>query len=138
MMIIDIRKLNAQKSYFGEMEFSYNASETLLNLPLAAFDGPICVKFEYDLYEDNALEIRGKVSYRLKGQCSRCLKELSATIEGELNALFEPTKDAEDYSYTGGVVDVTQAVEDAVMLSLPFTILCENECESISYSSETK
>ena len=138
MMIIDIRKLNAQKSYFGEMEFSYNAPESLLNVPLAVFDGPISVKFEYDLYEDNALEIRGKVSYRLKGQCSRCLSDVSVAIEGELNALFEPTKDAEDYSYTGGVVDITQAVEDAVMLSLPFTILCEKECESISYSSETK
>ena len=138
MMVIDIRKLNAQKSYFGEMEFSYNAPESLLNIPLAVFGGPISVKFEYDLYEDNALEIRGKVSYRLKGQCTRCLRDVTVAVEGELNALFEPKKDAEDYSYVGGVVDLTQAVEDAVVFSLPFTVLCEDECESISYSPETK
>lgn len=138
MMVIDIRKLNAQKSYFGEMEFSYNAPESLLNIPLAVFDGPISVKFEYDLYEDNALEIRGKVSYRLKGQCTRCLRDVSVAVEGGLNALFEPKKDAEDYSYVGGVVDLTQAVEDAVVFSLPFTVLCDDECESISYSPETK
>ena len=137
-MVIDIRKLNAQKSYFGEMEFSYNAPESLLNIPMAVFDGPISIKFEYDLYEDNAFEIRGKVSYRLKGQCTRCLRDASVAVEGELNALFEPKQDAEDYSYVGGVVDITQAVNDAVVFSLPFTVLCENECESISYSPETK
>ena len=132
MMIIDIRKLNAQKSYFGEMEFSYNAPESLLNVPLAVFDGPISVKFEYDLYEDNALEIRGKVSYRLKGQCSRCLSDVSVAIEGELNALFEPTKDAEDYSYTGGVVDITQAVEDAVMLTVFSAVALSEVIEEVS------
>lgn len=138
MMVIDIRKLNAQKSYFGEMEFSYNAPESLLNIPMAVFDGPISIQFEYDLYEDNALEIRGKVSYRLKGQCTRCLRDVTVAVEGELNALFEPKKDAEDYSYVGGVVDLTQAVEDAVVFSLPFTVLCDDECEAISYSPETK
>ncbi len=58
--------------------------------------------------------------------------------EATINALFEPKKDAEDYSYVGGIVDLTQAVEDAVVFSLPFTVLCENECEAISYSPETK
>jgi len=138
MMIIDIRKLNVQKSYFGEMEFFYDAPASLLNVPMAVFDGPICVKFEYDLYEDDAFEIRGTVSYKLKGQCSRCLRDVSVAVQGELNALFEPKKDAEDYSYFGGIVDITQAVEDAVMLSLPYTILCEEPCEGIPYSSETK
>ena len=138
MMILDIRKLNAQKRYIGEMQFSYQPPAQLLNNPLTQFASLVFVEFAYDLYEDDAFEIRGKVSYRLKGQCARCLKDVETSVEGELNALFEPKKDAEDYSYTGGVVDITQAVEDAVMLSLPFTILCEKECESISYSSETK
>ena len=138
MMIIDIKKLNVQKSYFGEMEFSYEAPVSLLNIPMAVFDGPVCVKFEYDLYEDNAFEMRGTVSYKLKGQCSRCLKDVTVAVVGELNALFEPKKDAEDYSYFGGVVDITQAVEDAVMLSQPYTLLCEEPCEGIRYLSETK
>ena len=137
MMIIDIKKLNAQKSYYGEMEFTYQPPQELLNIPLTVFDGPVLVKFEYDLYEDNALEIRGTVSYALKGQCSRCLRDAQVSVVGELNALFEPKKDAEDYSYFGGIVDITQAVQDAVVFSLPFNLSCGEDCEEIRYSSES-
>ena len=137
MMVIDIKKLNAQKSYYGEMEFSYQAPQELVNIPFTVFEGPIVVKFEYDLYEDNAFEIRGTVAYTLKGQCSRCLRDAKTAVVGELNALFEPKKDAEDYSYFGGLVDITQAVQDAVVFSLPFNLSCGEDCEEIRYSSES-
>ena len=136
-MKIDIRKLNAKKSYFGEMEFSYPIPEELMAIPFVVFDGPAKISFSYDLYEDDSLEIRGTVTYRLKGQCSRCLQDAQLTVVGELEAYFEPKKDAEDYSYFGGIVDITKAVEDAIMVSLPYTLSCGEECEGLSFSGET-
>ena len=133
MMIIDIRKLNAQKKYSGSMEFSYTAPEELLDIPFVKFATPITVKFDYELYEDDSLEIRGSISYRLEGQCSRCLQETSQEIEGEIDAYFQPVKNAEDYTYTNGVVDLTKAVNEAIMASLPFTLSCGEECEGISF-----
>ena len=133
-MIIDIRKLNAQKKYSGSMEFEYSAPETLIEIPFVKFSAPVKVAFEYELYEDDSLEIRGTVSYRLEGQCSRCLKDAFAEIVGELDAYFEPRKDYEDYGYTNGVVDLTKAVEDAVMASMPFTLSCGEDCEALSYN----
>ena len=133
-MIIDIRKLNAQKKYSGSMEFEYSAPETLIEIPFVKFSAPVKVAFEYELYEDDSLEIRGTVSYRLEGQCSRCLKDAFAEIVGELDAYFEPRKDYEDYGYTNGVVDLTKAVEDAVMASMPFTLSCGEDCEGLSYN----
>ncbi|MBR2442177.1 MAG: DUF177 domain-containing protein [Clostridia bacterium] len=133
MMIIDIRKLNAQKKYSGSMEFDYSAPETLIEIPFVKFSAPVKVAFEYELYEDDSLEIRGTVSYRLEGQCSRCLKDAFAEIVGELDAYFEPRKDYEDYGYTNGVVDLTKAVEDAVMASMPFTLSCGEDCKELSY-----
>ena len=132
-MIIDIRKLNAQKKYSGSMEFHYSAPETLIEIPFVKFSAPVKVAFEYELYEDDSLEIRGTVSYRLEGQCSRCLKDAFAEIVGELDAYFEPRKDYEDYGYTNGVVDLTKAVEDAVMASMPFTLSCGEDCKELSY-----
>ena len=134
MMIIDIRKLNAQKLYSGHMEFEYSAPETLIEIPYVHFTAPVKISFEYDLYEDDSLEIRGMVSFRLEGQCSRCLKDASVEIEGELDAYFEPRKDYEDYGYTNGVVDLTKAVEDAIMACMPFSLSCGESCESIEYS----
>jgi uncharacterized metal-binding protein YceD (DUF177 family) len=132
-MIIDIRKLNAQKKYSGSMNFEYSAPETLIEIPFVKFVGPVKIVFDYDLYEDDSLEIRGTVSYALEGQCSRCLKAASQVVEGELDAYFEPRKDYEDYGYTNGVVDLTKAVEDAIMASMPFSISCGDDCEAISY-----
>ena len=134
MMIIDIRKLNAQKKYSGRMEFEYSAPEDLIEIPFVKFAAPVKISFEYELYEDDSLEIRGTVAYRLEGQCSRCLKEAFTEVEGELNAYFESRKDYEDYGYTNGVVDLKKAVEDAIMASMPFTISCGENCEGIRFS----
>ena len=134
MMRIDIRKLNAQKKYSGSMDFEYSAPETLIEIPFVKFVEPVKVTFDYDLYEDDSLEIRGTVAYKLEGQCSRCLKPAKAEVEGELDAYFEARKDYEDYGYTNGVVDLTKAVEDAIMASMPFSISCGEDCEEISYN----
>ena len=135
-MIIDIRKLNAKKQYFGSMELEYSAPETLIEIPLVKFDGAVKVTFDFELYEDNSFEIRGSVSYKLVGQCSRCLEEASANVEGELDAYFEPRKDSEDYSYSNGMVDLTKAVDDAIMASMPFLITCKEDCKGLTYSDK--
>ena len=137
-MIIDIRKLNAQKKYSGSMEFTYSAPETLIEIPFTKFSAPVKVTFDYELYEDDSIELKGKVSYRLEGQCSRCLKEASIEVEGELDAYFEPRKDAEDYSYSNGIVDLTKAVEDAIMASMPFLLSCGDDCKGLSYRDESE
>ena len=58
-MIIDVRKLNAQKKYSGSMEFEYAAPEHLIGIPYVKFAAPVKVSFEYELYEDDSLEING-------------------------------------------------------------------------------
>ena len=135
-MIIDVRKLNAQKKYTGSLEFDYSAPEELIEIPFVKFASPIKVLFDYELFEDDSLEIRGTVSYRLEGQCSRCLKEAATDVEGEIDAYFQPFKNGEDYSYSGGVIDLTQAINEAVMASMPFTLSCGDDCQSIAFSSE--
>lgn len=134
MMIIDIRKLNAQKKYAGSMEFSYTAPDALIDIPLVKFAAPVKIEFDYELYEDDSLEIRGTVSFRLEGQCSRCLKAASTDVEGEIDAYFQPIKDCEDYSYTNGIVDITKAVDDAIMASMPFLLSCGDDCKGLEYT----
>ena len=130
-MIIDIRKLNAQKKYSGHMEFTYTAPETLIEIPFVKFAGAVKVQFDYELFEDDSLEIKGTVCYELIGQCSRCLSDAKNAVIGELDAYFQPTKNCEDYSYTNGVVDLKQAVEDAIVVNMPFVLSCGEDCRSI-------
>ena len=132
-MNIDVRKLNAQKTYSGRITFEYDAPQDLVSIPFVKFASPVKIDAEYELFADDALELRGKISYRLVGQCSRCLKEASVDVEGEIDALFEPKRDSEDYSYTGSVINLTEAVRDAIMASMPFGVSCGEDCEEIEY-----
>ena len=138
MMIIDIRKLNAQKKYSGELVFEYDAPEELIGIPFVKFVSPVKIEADYELLEDDSLELRGKVSFCLSGKCSRCLTETTQTVEGELDAYFEPRKDSEDYSYSNGRIDLREAVEDAIMACMPYVLLCGEDCEGIRYSSESE
>ena len=119
------------------MEFDYSAPQELIEIPFVNFASPVKVRFDYELYEDDSLEIRGTVSYRLEGQCSRCLKDSATDVEGEIDAYFQPFKNGEDYSYSGGVIDLTQAINEAVMASMPFSLSCGDDCQSIAFSSES-
>ena len=134
MMVIDIRKLNAQKKYSGELVFDYEAPESLIDIPFVKFAKPVKVEAFYDLLEDDSLELRGKISFLLEGKCSKCLSDASVWVEGELDAYFEPRKDCEDYSYTNGRIDLREAIEDAVMSAMPYVVLCKEDCEGIQYS----
>ena len=135
MMIIDVRKLNAPKKYSGTLEFEYEAPENLIDIPFVKFSSPVKVEAEYELFEDDSLELRGKILYTLEGQCSKCLKETSERVEGELDAYFQPFKDGEDYAYSGGVIDLTNAVNDAIMSSMPRTLSCGENCQDIRYTN---
>ena len=134
-MIIDVRKLNAGKKYSGRIEFEYMPPERLMDIPFVKFSSPVKVDAEYFLLEDNSLELKGKVSYEIEGQCSRCLKDTSQRIEGEIDAYFQPFEDGEDYSYSNGIIDLTESVNDAVMASLPRVLSCGSDCQGIRYTT---
>ncbi len=138
MMNIDIRRLNAQKKYTGSMEFTYTPPDAFIDIPFVNIVGDVKIIFDYELYEDDSLEIQGKIFYRLEGQCSRCLEPAVQEIEGELNAYFQPCKDYEDYGYTNGVIHLENAVQDAIMASMPYVLLCKEDCEGIAWSDKTK
>ena len=134
-MIIDVRKLNAGKKYSGRIEFEYMPPERLMDIPFVKFSSPVKVDAEYFLLEDNSLELKGKVSYEIEGQCSRCLKDTSQRIAGEIDAYFQPFEDGEDYSYSNGIIDLTDSVNDAVMASLPRVLSCGSDCQGIRYTT---
>lgn len=60
MMIIDVRKLNAGKTYSGRLEFEYMAPESLIDIPFVRFSAPVKVEAEFELYEDDSFGAEGE------------------------------------------------------------------------------
>lgn len=64
-----------------------------------------------------------------EGECVRCLIEVSIPVEVEFQELFAYSFDeAFDYTVHDDHVDLEPVVRDAVVLSLPFQPVCQEDC----------
>ena len=134
-MIIDVRKCLAQGKFNSDVAFSYRPDEGLIDIPYVSFKEPIAVKGSYHILEDDSLEFEAEVTYTLQGLCSRCLRETEETVKTSLHVYFVTEDNEEDYLFRGGMADLSEAVNDAVLLSMPRSLLCRQGCEMIAYHS---
>jgi uncharacterized protein len=74
--------------------------------------------------------VSGPVSGRMAFRCARCLKTFSQGFTVEVTELFAPTPDEDEEAYPlgEGTIDLEPMVRDAVVLSMPFSPLCREDC----------
>ena len=83
--------------------------------------------------------VSGTVSAPLRGECARCLEELTDELTVEIGELFaypdsatdETTDEDELPRVVDEHVDVEQTVRDAVVLALPLAPLCTDDCPGL-------
>jgi uncharacterized protein len=63
------------------------------------------------------------------GECGRCLIDIEQAIQVEIQELFAYSSDeAFEYEVHEDTIDLEPVVRDAVVLSLPFQPVCQEEC----------
>jgi len=73
--------------------------------------------------------VTGTVETTAEGECVRCLTDVKVPIEVEFQELFAYSVDeAFDYTVHDDYVDLEPVVRDAVVLSLPFQPVCQDDC----------
>ncbi|MDO7882528.1 YceD family protein [Salinibacterium soli] len=71
----------------------------------------------------------GDVDAVAEGECVRCLVDVSLPVEVEFQELFAYSEDeAFDYTIHDDYIDLEPVVRDAVVLSLPFQPVCQEDC----------
>jgi uncharacterized protein len=71
---------------------------------------------------------RGTVDARWEGECSTCLRDLSADLTVGVGELFEARPiDGDTYPIEGHEIDLEQLVRDALLLELPLAPVCERD-----------
>ena len=124
---IDVRNCIARKIYEGRLSFSFEAESSLVDIPFTAFSSPVQAELKYEIFGDDTVEVKGSVTFSLKGACSRCLSDAERLITGEAYALFVPkTPEDEEYGYRNGCVDLSEFLRDAVLFALPSRLLCDS------------
>ena len=73
--------------------------------------------------------VSGDVQTEADGECVRCLIDVRIPVEVEFQELFAYSFDeAFDYTVQDDHVDLEPLVRDAVVLSLPFQPVCQEDC----------
>lgn len=78
--------------------------------------------------------VSGTAEVALAGECSRCLRPIEDDLELELQELyFYPDDDIEEDAHlvVDERVDLEPLIRDAVVLDLPFTPLCREDCAGL-------
>ena len=77
----------------------------------------------------------GVAEVQLRGECARCLTEITADAEIDLQELvLFPGIDPDDVEASrveGELIDLEPVLRDAAVLDLPFIPLCRDDCEGL-------
>ena len=137
--MIDVRKCNAEGKYTGTLDFEFEGDASLIDIPFVSFSTPVRAVLDYEIFEDNSVEVKGELSFTLEGACSRCLKPTKEHIVTEAEALFVPKggkAEEEDYTYRNGIVDLGEFLRDTVLFALPSALFCAEGCSAPEYNEE--
>lgn len=109
---------------------SYAVGEKTLSLPEGATYDVMCTN------AGDGILVTGIVRASVEGTCDRCLEKATFEVSGEIEEyyLFEEPEDPD--SYEDGfelvgedrVIDLGDAISDAVVMDTPFVVLCREDC----------
>lgn len=103
---------------------------------------PEGAELELDIRFEAVMEgvlVSGTVRARLTGECARCLDPLASAIEVEFQELFcylaardgDSQATEEAHCLDGDLLDLESVCRDAVLLALPLSPLCSDDCPGL-------
>lgn len=138
-LVLDTSSLPRQP---GAMRTVHRVVSAPADLGVAMIGVPEGSDLQLDLRLESVSEgvlVSGTVSETATGECSRCLRPISLPLEVAIQELFaypDSTTDvtAEDDEVgrlQGDLIDLEPTVRDAVVLALPTSPLCREDCPGL-------
>lgn len=143
--VIDTRELDRRAGSEKRVALSVPAPVGLaipdIGIPAGA---PVRLRLSVDSVVEG-FWVSGTVSGDADGECVRCLDPVHLAVDAPVEALYvyaersgapgEIPEDAEDaeevFALEGDLLDLEQAVRDAVVLELPLLPLCREDCPGL-------
>jgi uncharacterized protein len=137
-LVLDTRALGRQPGSSREEHLSVPAPE---NLGVEMVGVPEGAAIELDLRLEAVLEgvlVTGTATVPLRGECARCLDPIASTFEADFQELFvyDDTRsggnaDDDELRLEGDLIDLEPVLRDAVVLALPLSPLCREDCPGL-------
>ena len=136
--VFDMRALGKRPGEFRDEKRTATAPESLgSGLVLVPAGGDVALDLRFEAVSEGVL-VTGSAVAPLTGECARCLDPLTSTIEVSLQELYrylpdpgEDENDGEERFLDGDYLDLEPAFRDAVVLALPLSPLCRDDCPGL-------
>jgi uncharacterized protein len=139
-LVLDTRELGRRPGSMRALQLSAPAPaglgiEDLIGVPVGA---ELALDLRLESVMDGVL-VTGTVTAPVSGECGRCLTEVSDQLAVPVQELFLYPEASADHeqdddelpALVGDLLDLGPALRDAVVLALPLTPLCREDCQGL-------
>jgi uncharacterized protein len=136
--VFDMRALGRGPGEFRDERRTASAPDGLgSGLVLVPVGGDVALDLRFEAVSEGVL-VTGSAVAPLTGECARCLDPLTSTLEVSFQELYrylrdpgEDEDDGEERFLDGDFLDLEPAFRDAVVLALPLSPLCRDDCPGL-------
>ena len=138
-LVLDTRELGRRPGSLRRMRFPAPAPEGLGLVDLIGV--PAGAELDLDLRLESVMEgvlVSGTLTGPLTGECGRCLEPIHDQLVVQVQELFvypegstDQDEDDEVARMEGDLLDLVPTLRDAVVLALPLTPLCRQDCQGL-------
>jgi uncharacterized protein len=136
---VDLRELGRRAGSMREIERTLPAPADwrveMIGVPEGA---PVHLRLRLESVMEGVL-VSGEVEVPLTGQCARCLEPIEDTLDLDVQELYayegsttlETSEEDEVRRVEGDRIDLEPLVRDAVVLTLPLSPVCDEDCSGL-------
>lgn len=137
--VFDTRELGRRAGNQRQIERSVAVTEAIgLELMKVPAGASVAIVARAESVIEGVL-ITGEVVATAEGECARCLQPVTDKIDAEICELFayadsatdETTDSDEVHRLTGDLIDLEPVARDAIVLALPVTPHCREDCRGL-------
>jgi uncharacterized protein len=136
--VYDTRALGKRPGEFKDEKRTAIAPDDLgSGLVLVSAGGDVALDLRFEAVAEGVY-VTGSAVAPLAGECARCLDPLTSSIEVSFQDLYrylpdpgEDENDGEERFLDGDYLDLEPAFRDAVVLALPLSPLCRDDCPGL-------
>ncbi len=136
--VFDMRALGRGPGEFRDERRTASAPDGLgSGLVLVPVGGDVALDLRFEAVSEGVL-VTGSAVAPLTGECARCLDPVTSTVEVSFQELYrylpdpdDDEDDGEDRFLDGDFLDLEPAFRDAVVLALPLSPLCRDDCPGL-------
>ena len=131
-MILDLKKISLSGKDESNFCFEYVPSTDLLNLPGASIKTPVKILGTVSLSGKHSAYVEGEIAFTISGECTKCLtateKDFVLTFSEHVN---EDGDNDGDYKVVNDKIDLTEIVDNEILVNNPTSFLCKDDCKGI-------